>query len=67
MSGSPSPLAKSSKIIQRHSVDLVIYVIQMVSTIPYSLKFVSLKVMPTMVTMGRMHIPRTGEMVRRLA
>ena len=34
MSGSPSPLAKSSKFIQRHSVDLVIYVIQMVSTIP---------------------------------
>ena len=40
---------------------------QMVSTIPYSLKFVSLKVMPTVGTMGRMHIPRTGEMVRRLA
>lgn len=34
MSGSPSPLAKSSKFIQRHSVNLVIYFIQMVSTIP---------------------------------
>ena len=40
---------------------------QMVSTIPYSLKSVSLKVMPTVGTMGKMHIPRTGEMVGRLA
>ena len=37
------------------------YAIKMVSTTLHSLKAVSLKVAPTVGTVDRMYIPRTGE------
>ena len=40
--------------------------IQMIATIPYSLKARSLKMSYITGIVGRIHIPRTGELVRSL-